>query len=140
MFLCALEELGCKAESNRNLAISVAVANPQSATATTSADAESDDFFAFSDHEQEAHSSRQRFRNEGISYLQCKEYKKDLSMLLRFPLVMQLFSQTNTTTASSAPVERLFSCAGQIFLPRRNRLSDESFEHLLFLKKNVKFY
>jgi len=48
-----------------------------------------------------------------------------------------VFVKYHTSVPSSAPVERLFSQAGLILTPRRNELSDESFETLL--KKNKKF-
>ncbi len=38
--------------------------------------------------------------------------------------------------ASSAPVERLFSIAGKTFRPERCRLSDKTFEMLMFVKCN----
>ena len=75
-------------------------------------------------------------REEGISYLENENFTEDLSILKKYPFVQKLFIETNTATPSSAPVERLFSCAGQVFLPRRNRLSDIQFEQLLLLKKN----
>lgn len=65
--------------------------------------------------------------------------KSVLSVLEQFPRVKDLFCLTNAATPSSAPVERIFSSAGLIFLPRRNRLHDSTFEHLLFLKKNAAF-
>ena len=78
-------------------------------------------------------------REEGISYLENENFTKDLSILKKYPYVQKLFIETNTATPSSAPVERLLSCAGQVFLPRRNRLSDIQFEQLLLLKKNSFF-
>lgn len=44
----------------------------------------------------------------------------------------------NTTLSSSAPVERVFSQTSLIFTPRRNRLSADSFEKIVFLKHNKK--
>ena len=38
--------------------------------------------------------------------------------------------------ASSAPVERLFSIAGKVFKPDRCRLTDKTFETLMFIRCN----
>lgn len=38
--------------------------------------------------------------------------------------------------ASSAPVERIFSCAGLILSPRRTRMNEQLFRNLVFLKVN----
>lgn len=73
---------------------------------------------------------------EALSYLESKT--KDLDCLNQYPNVKNIFLKYNTTLPSSAPVERLFSCGQQIFVPRRNRLSDSMFEKLLFLRnKNL---
>ena len=44
-----------------------------------------------------------------------------------------MFLKYNTVLPSSSPVERVFSMANQILTTRRNRLSDQTFENLLFL-------
>jgi len=49
---------------------------------------------------------------------------------------IKLFLQTNTTLPSSAAVERLFSAGGLIQVPRKNKLSDATFEKLLLIKGN----
>jgi len=74
----------------------------------------------------------------GIQYQ--RDPSHDFSQLSSYPSVARVFLKFNTTIPSSAPVERLFSAAGQILLPRRNRLSDDMFEKLLFLKKNGDFF
>ena len=97
-------------------------------------------FYGFESVEiSEERDKRVVIREEGISYLENENFTEDLSILKKYPYVQKLFIETNTATPSSAPVERLFSCAGQVFLPRRNRLSDIQFEQLLLLKKNSFF-
>jgi len=66
---------------------------------------------------------------QALSYLDAKE--KELNILNSYPIVKNIFLKYNTTLPSSAPVERLFSCGSQILTPRRNRLSDKTFEMLL---------
>jgi hypothetical protein len=56
--------------------------------------------------------------------------------ILRHPEILRMFLRYNTELPSSASVERLFSTGVQIFKPTRNRLSDTTFERVLFLKTN----
>ncbi len=115
----------------------------QSAAALAPVIAE-DDFFGFSSQgvDDSQNDQIQAIRDEGLSYLKQSTPSADVSVLdilKKFPHVKELFCVTNAATPSSAPVERLFSCAGQIFLPRRNRVSDVTFEQLLYLKQNSAF-
>ena len=95
-------------------------------------------FFSFDEQPSETSSAFSTEHNDGITYLQhiIIHDNQCLSTLNMFPLVRKLFLKTNVTTPSSAPVERLFSSAGFVFMPRRNRLSDTRIEQLLALKKN----
>lgn len=62
--------------------------------------------------------------------------QKKIEMLHDFPNIKKLFIMYNTTLTSTGPVERLFSQAKLIFLPRRSRLSSKNFERSLFIKQN----
>ena len=59
-----------------------------------------------------------------------------MSVLMADSAIKKLCVTYNTTLPSSAPVERLFSSAGLIKTPRRNKLTDKMFEILLMLKVN----
>lgn len=59
-----------------------------------------------------------------------------LEMLDQFPTIKKISLRYNTPLPSSAAVERLFSFAGLITIPRRGALSDTNFEKLLLLKAN----
>ena len=61
---------------------------------------------------------------------------RDLDSLKKFPLILKLFLRFNIPLPSSASVERLFSLGSQIYLPRRNRLSDSNFERQLLMRAN----
>ncbi|KAL7307838.1 hypothetical protein TKK_0000158 [Trichogramma kaykai] len=65
-----------------------------------------------------------------------------LSDLNNFPKLRELFMKYNTILPSSAPVERLFSYAILLNMPKYNRLSDEQFEKRVVYKiqKNYELY
>lgn len=71
---------------------------------------------------------------ELLRYLEDK--RDNFDMLETYPLVKEIFIKYNIGLPSSAPVERLFSFATYINSPRRNALSDDLFEKLVFLKGN----
>ena len=56
-----------------------------------------------------------------------------------FPCLSTLAMKYLAVPASSAPVERTFSVGGKIFRPDRCRLSDATFQHLMFIKLNKHF-
>ena len=59
---------------------------------------------------------------------------KSLTILDQHQAVKSLFKTYNSFLPSSAPVERLFSFEGLIFVPKRSSLSDRNFENLLLVK------
>ena len=61
----------------------------------------------------------------------------DTSALFAFPHTATAFRRHNATLPSSAAVERLFSVAGQIMIPRRCKMSDTVFEQTVFLRYKV---
>lgn len=61
----------------------------------------------------------------------------ELTSLLKYPKVVKTFIYFNVGLSSSASVERLFSAAGGILVPQRQRLSNSLFEKLLLLKCNT---
>lgn len=54
-----------------------------------------------------------------------------------YPILYQLAMKRLCVLATSVPCERLFSKAGQILTERRNRLSTQKFEKILFLNSNL---
>ena len=54
-----------------------------------------------------------------------------------YPDLKTLSIKLNTPLAASAACERLFSCAGQIFTPKRSNISDTNFENQVLVK--IKF-
>ena len=96
---------------------------------------EGDDDYGYGENSSSAvASSTIQVKAEAMNFL--SDADKSLSRMHFFPTVKRLFLKFNAALPSSAPVERLFSTAGLIDTPRRNRLSDSNFEKLLMLKVN----
>ena len=60
-----------------------------------------------------------------------------VNILLTYPAIADAFRKINSTLPSSASVERLFSAAAQVLSPRRCKLSDDNFDHLVFLRSRL---
>jgi len=97
----------------------------------------SEDFYSFSMHDSDSKVADSGCKAEALQFL--NDPLHELQQMRKYPVVARVFVKYNTIVQSSAPVERLFSQAGLILTPCRNKLSDESFETLLLRKKNKKF-
>jgi len=97
----------------------------------------SDDLFAFiTDETSLPSASTEDIVDEVDRYLVNTDVT--ITSLLQYPRLAAAFLKYNATLPSSAAVERLFSCAGQILVPRRCKLSDTMFEKLIFLRYKLK--
>ncbi|EZA55355.1 hypothetical protein X777_04808, partial [Ooceraea biroi] len=73
---------------------------------------------------------------ELLMYLQTSDCSLDI--LKSYPTIRKAFIKYNTTLPSSAPVERLFSFATKMNMPKYNRLSDTLFETRVLAVANAK--
>ncbi|KAL7290662.1 hypothetical protein TKK_0015422 [Trichogramma kaykai] len=76
-------------------------------------------------------------KNELLRFL-AELVSENIQVLDRFPKVKWLFIKNNSILPSSAPVERLFSYATLLNLPKYNRLTDSQFENRVVYKVNLK--
>lgn len=75
---------------------------------------------------------------EIVRYLEDRD--KNTDILNKYPIIQKIYRKFNTTLSSSGPIERIFSQALIIFTPRRNKISDSTFEKSLMLKINKDLY
>lgn len=75
---------------------------------------------------------------EIVRYLEDRD--KNSEIFKTYPVIQKIHRKFNTTLSSSGPIERIFSQALIIFTPRRNRISDSTFEKSLLLKINKDLY
>lgn len=94
-----------------------------------------------SSDEEDFFTSMKARRSQGTGeldgYLACISNKMDL--LNSFPHIKKLALKLNTGLPASAACERLFSCAGLLFTPKRARIDSNNFENQLLLRLNRKF-
>ena len=62
----------------------------------------------------------------------------NVKLLFQYPRLLLAFTRYNATLPSSATVERLFSAAGQILVPRRCKMLYNLFEQSVFLQYKLK--
>uniref|UniRef100_H3AL52 BED-type domain-containing protein n=1 Tax=Latimeria chalumnae TaxID=7897 RepID=H3AL52_LATCH len=75
------------------------------------------------------------YMSEVDRYLQ--DDNRSLGCLQKYPLLEKAFVKFNCMLPISTVVERLFSLAGQILVPRRCKLSDKKFAAMIFLRANI---
>ncbi|MGH0120444.1 UNVERIFIED_CONTAM: hypothetical protein FKN15_054780 [Acipenser sinensis] len=88
------------------------------------------DFFDFEEADDQDTNS---IETDVIDYLKSA---KSMECLHKFPMIKKIALRYNTTTPSSAPVERLFSLGSLVLTPKRNHLSDSRFKKLLLMRYN----
>lgn len=97
-----------------------------------------DDLFQFIKYNTSTESAQrgQTIDQEIETYVNSSETRTTL--ILQFPHLLKAFLKYNAALPSGAAVERLFSCAGQILVPRRCKVSDDMFEKFVFLRYKLK--
>ena len=98
----------------------------------TTTNTDPDNFFDFESTEVSESDDLTSVELECLGYLEDKS--TDVRSLVKYPTVKEMFKRFNTGIPSSAPAERLFSYGGLVLQPKRGRLSDETFEILVYLK------
>ena len=80
-------------------------------------------------------------REEITHYLSCTDILDPEAFWYKYkrtyPLLFELYLKVLCVVASGSPVERVFSVAGNLFRPRRSRMSAKVLSALVFLKCNI---
>lgn len=95
---------------------------------------DSDDFFGFTNNEITSSTSDRDGVHELNRFMDDED--ADVTVMLKYPSLCELFLKYNAAVPSSAPVERLFSVAGNVFQRKRGRMTDANFEMQLLLRAN----
>jgi hypothetical protein len=126
----------CDAESQRNSAKKLLMRTAATFHEITQADddyagaSDGDEYFGF------GKSSSASFSADINVLAYLNDYDRAFTSLKKHLLIKSIFIRCNTTFSSSAPVERLFSFVGITMIPKRNVLSDNTFETLVLLRCN----
>jgi hypothetical protein len=98
---------------------------------------DNDEYFDFGQSSGSRTSPTSTSHSELLIHQYFADPARETSSLSRYPAIQAVFFRYNTPLPSSAPVERLFSYATMINLPKCNALSDEMFERRVVLKANM---
>ncbi|KAG0423025.1 hypothetical protein HPB47_001173 [Ixodes persulcatus] len=113
---------------------------PSTQASPKSAETSAEDFFGFDDFGSGEQGERCGASQELARYL-SDTAGKEVTGILNYPSLHQLFLRYNVAVRSSASVERRFSIGGDVFQRKGGRLSDEKkFEGQLLLRANKPFW
>ena len=71
-----------------------------------------------------------------IGYIPIHIYFTCVSKKSKYPILAKMARIYLATPATSTPLERLFSNAGNILTSKRSKMNSELFKRIIFLKRN----